>query len=545
MTVLAALLVALVLKPALILVGGAGLASALRRRSAVARHAVWTGAILATLLLPLLSLVLPRVSIAAPHAWVVEPGTAPRAFGPAPSLGDVEAMPAATAREARGLDAAGQAKRLGLALFALWALGVVLLGARRIGAEVRARAMLRRARPPSERLTRRLGDVSSALATGAFVELRVSDETASPAVAGSVNPVVLLPAAAEVWADADLTAVLVHELGHVARRDCLLNRLADLAGIVYWCNPLVRWGVRRMRVESERACDDRVVRTGSEPVRYAQLLLTVAHAHRNGAFDGPLTAMARPQELESRLLAVLDAQAPRDPLSPWTTAALAGLALVVAVPAAALSLHAAAPQTPALDAPEPDRLGDSLAVPASERIPQRAGDYRMPPGAARALDGPDSLLARRLAVALNKRPSDAGDLVRERAFWALSRARDGRVLEPLLESLRADDWREQAYAAWTLATARDPRAVVALVPLLEHPVWRLRAMVAYALRESGDPRAERVMARALTDPAWQVRTEAVAYFAALGGPDLSDRLRPRLEDRHVAVRQAAERALTR
>jgi beta-lactamase regulating signal transducer with metallopeptidase domain len=542
---LPALLVALILKPALILFGAAGLASALRRRSAAARHAVWTGAILATLLLPLLGLVLPRVRIAAPLAWVSAPETAPRQVGPAPSLGEIEPMPATTASEARALDVAGQTRRLGLAFFALWILGVVLLSARRIGAERRARAMLRRARPPSDGLTRRLSGLPAALPMRRPVEIRVSDETASPAVAGALRPVVLLPASAESWTDADLAAVLVHELGHVARRDCLLNLLADLAGILYWCNPLVRRGVRCMRVESERACDDRVVRTGSEPGRYAQLLLTVAHEHRSRAFDGPLTAMARPHELESRLLAVLDGRAARDPLSPWTTAALAGLALVVAVPAAALSLHAETPQAPVLDGPEPDRSGDSLASPASERIPQRAGDYRLPPGAARALDGPDSVLVRWLAGGLARMPSHDGDLVRERAYWALARARDGRLVEALLEALGADDWREQAYAAWALAAARDPRALPRLLPLLSHPVWRLRAMAAFALRASGDPRAERVMARALTDPAWQVRTEAVEYFAALGGSDLSDRLRPRLEDRHLAVRLAAERALTR
>ena len=69
-------------------------------------------------------------------------------------------------------------------------------------------------------------------------------------------------------------------------------------------------------------------------------------------------------------------------------------------------------------------------------------------------------------------------------------------------------------------------------------------MAAYAIRESRDRRAEAAMSTALTDPAWQVRVEAVEYFAALGGPALSARLRPRLDDRHVAVRRAAEAALS-
>ena len=544
MTFLAALLGALLLKPALILAGASGLAVALRRRAAAARHAVWIGGILATLLLPVMGLVLPRVRIAAPRAWVMEPGAASDGFVTAPltGAGGAPAMPGASAASEPGV---GRLELLGLAALGLWLLGVVLLGARRIDAEVRVRAMIRRARPPSERLIRRAEALSSTLGERPLVELRVSDETEAPAVAGAVRPVVILPSAAESWADADLTSVLVHELGHVARGDGLLNRLADLAGILYWCNPLVRWAVKRLRVESERACDDLVVGSGAEPERYAQLLLNAARAHRSRAFDGPLMAMARPHELESRLLAVLDPAAPREPLSPWAAAAFAGLALIVALPAAVLSLHAAAPQAAALVGPEPDRLGDSLALPGSERIPQRAGEYRMPSGAARVLEGPDSLLARQLATALDRPPSHEGDLVRERAYWALSRARDGRLVEPLLEALSADDWREQAYAAWALAVAADPRAVPPLLALLDHPVWRLRAMAAYALRAMADPRAERAMLAALADPAWQVRVEAVEYLAALGGPDLSDRLRPRLEDRHLAVRLVAERALTR
>lgn len=52
------------------------------------------------------------------------------------------------------------------------------------------------------------------------------------------------------------------------------------------------------------------------------------------------------------------------------------------------------------------------------------------------------------------------------------------------------------------------------------------------------------MNTALTDPAWQVRLEAVEYFTTLGGPDFTERIILRRNDRHVAVRLAAERALT-
>jgi HEAT repeat protein len=68
-------------------------------------------------------------------------------------------------------------------------------------------------------------------------------------------------------------------------------------------------------------------------------------------------------------------------------------------------------------------------------------------------------------------------------------------------------------------------------------------MTAFALRELAAPDAQAPMSRALSDPAWQVRLEAVEYFEQLEPPDLVQRLEPRLRDRHVAVRLAAEQAL--
>ena len=254
--------------------------------------------------------------------------------------------------------------------------------------------------------------------------------------------------------------------------------------------------------------------------------------------------MARPSELESRLLAVLDARVTRTPLPRWTAAALSSVGLLVALPAAALTLQAA-PFTAAVGtATEPDQRADSLAGQASERLPLQPDPYRVSPAARLALAGPDSILTSRMVAALAHTPQDEGDLVRERAAWTLSQARDGRLVDPLLEALGARDWRVQAYAAWALADARDPRAVPHLAPLVQHPVWRLRAMAAYALRELRDARSEDAMHAALTDAAWQVRLQAVEYFAALGGPGRSTRLRARLDDRHVAVRLAAERAIS-
>jgi hypothetical protein len=364
-------------------------------------------------------------------------------------------------------------------------------------------------------------------------------------VTGVFRPVLLLPASAPAWPRDRLSQVLIHECAHIGRRDCLLNLVADLAGIIYWCNPLVRSAVRRLRTESEHACDDLVIRSGAEPDEYAGLLLTLAHAARmEDGLPGAVTAMARPLELESRLLAVLDTRVARDPLPRWMPPALATLGLLLSLPAAALAVDRPSQNRSDLFAAEPDRRGDSLANPASERVPQLIDSAGLSRSAARALAGPDSALAGLLVRALARQPRGEEDLVRERAAWALSQSTGDHLVEPLLEALDSADWRVRAYAIWALAPARDPRATGRLVLMLGHPVWRLRAMAAHALRELADPAVREAMNPALTDPAWQVRVQAVEYFAQLDGADLSQLLRPRLTDRHMAVRHAAERALT-
>ncbi|HEV8150822.1 MAG TPA: M56 family metallopeptidase [Gemmatimonadales bacterium] len=519
-------LLAVGVRPALVL-GLAGVVAALlrRRRSAATRHAVWSGAILATLLLPPLSVILPPLRLP-----LRRPAPAPAQASVTPGRPRTPTSGAVPFETAAGLGNPDTRDRswLPFAVLLTWMAGVLWFGGRRLRADLASRRIVRR---------------SECRLSQGGARVRVSDELAVPAVAGLLEPVVLLPRSAESWPAADRSAALAHELGHCERRDYLLNFLADIARAIYWCNPLMWMAIVRMRTESERACDDLVLGRGVDPEAYAHLLLRVARiAGRSARLPLAATALARPRELEARLLAVLDDRLARTRPPRWVALGLAGLGLCAALPAAALTFGMPS-WTRQLAAPEPDRQSDVLASPASERLPGMPNDFPART-VLTALHGADSTLAVWLFEAQSRVPQDRGDLVRERAAWALSRITAGKLIEPLLASLESQDWREQAYAAWALAPVRDPRATPRLVALLSHPVWRLRAMAAHALAVAVDPRSEPAMTAALTDPAWQVRIEAVDYAAQLGGSARAERLRPRLSDRHIAVRLAAQTALT-
>ena len=121
------------------------------------------------------------------------------------------------------------------------------------------------------------------------------------------RPIILVPEDALDWSEAHRRVVLRHELAHVARGDALSQLVAGFVCALYWFHPLVWMVERRLRAECERACDDRVVSLGTPAADYAAHLLEVARSARSFGAPGFLSvAMARPSQLEGRLLAVLN-----------------------------------------------------------------------------------------------------------------------------------------------------------------------------------------------------------------------------------------------
>jgi protocatechuate 3,4-dioxygenase beta subunit len=164
---------------------------------------------------------------------------------------------------------------------------------------------------------------------------------------GSIRPVILLPAEAETWPIARCRDVLLHELAHVQRYDCLTQAIAQVACAAFWFNPLAWFAAARMRIERERACDDRVLGTGSRPSDYAVHLLAMVRELRSGrAAAIAAVAMARPSQLEGRLHAILDPHRHRRGVSRLgKVLASLGLASLL-LPLAAVRLQAQVAQQP-------------------------------------------------------------------------------------------------------------------------------------------------------------------------------------------------------
>ena len=142
-----------------------------------------------------------------------------------------------------------------------------------------------------------------------------SPRASMPMASGIFKPSVLMPEDANRWPLERLRIVLLHELAHVKRRDCLTHVIVQLACALYWFNPLAWIAARHVRTERERACDDLVLACGTRGPDYAEELLEIARVMRGGRYPallaGATLAMAHRSQLEGRLIAILDPKVPR------------------------------------------------------------------------------------------------------------------------------------------------------------------------------------------------------------------------------------------
>lgn len=329
----------LALKATVVLAMAWMLAILFRRRSAAWRHLIWTSAFGALLVLPLLSAVLPALPVRVPAPLLASEAIFQVTAGPP------VAVPTATNGPGHEtLPPAGRSSRPNWLLL-LWALGTALL-VTQLSVNWLNMLFVRRAAKPFPDLD--FSPWMRALRMRRPVELLQGRRGSMPMAFGLFRPVVFLPTDAAGWTLERRRVVILHELAHVQRGDLLLHLISRAALSLYWWNPLAWLAWREFLKERERAADDLVLNAGARPSDYAGHLLDIARALQvSPALGSAALAMARPSQLEGRLLAILDSganrQAPRR-----ISFALAGLLVLAAlVPFAALRAQDRAATLPA------------------------------------------------------------------------------------------------------------------------------------------------------------------------------------------------------
>ena len=355
------LLIDTALKGSLLIAAAAAASYFLRDRSAAARHAAWTAAVIGHLALPALSVLMPewKLPLIPSPSWI-QPSppvaTISRDEGQStktPSETDVSspvgtiAAPVPTVPVAQktsvleSLRAKAKAANVS-PLIALWVLGtfIVLLrlavGTWKVGrlAKQGDRVDDGEWLSLTQRLAKRL-EITRPLT------LLRGDRLAVPVTWGVVYPAVLLPPDSDEWPEERRRFVLVHEMAHVKRFDALTQLLAQFVIALFWFDPLIWLAAHRMRIEREHACDDYVLRDGTRPSLYAGELLEMVQSigtprRENAAPAFAALAMARRSEFEGRMLAILDSRQDRHMLGRSSAIAASVLLGLLIFPLAAL-----------------------------------------------------------------------------------------------------------------------------------------------------------------------------------------------------------------
>ena len=327
-------LISSTIKATLLLGLTAGIAYALRSRSASVRHQVWALGIVSSLALPLLTLLLPswHSSTLSKAASLLAP---PRAVAERNTL---QGLPSMMVDAVAGSSVSGQLVKL---ILLLWALGALFITLKLLGGLARLAWVSTRSRVvDKDDWTQSVLAVCRSLGLARPVRvLQSADVTAMPMTWGIVRPRILVPAGAMEWSADRRRAVLSHELAHIARHDWLVQICAELARSLYWFHPLVWFATASLRNESERACDDAVLNGGIDASDYANQLLDLARtlksAHRGWS---AALAIARPTNLERRFIAMLNPTLNRGGLSPGTRLLARIATLCLLLPLAALRL---------------------------------------------------------------------------------------------------------------------------------------------------------------------------------------------------------------
>jgi beta-lactamase regulating signal transducer with metallopeptidase domain len=165
--------------------------------------------------------------------------------------------PVAWATQLSGLDDVGISISrnlvVGIVLFGVWLFGAVFMLARLLVRMQRERRDARIADGQnSARVKQRL------LVHG--VPVRVSAMCEAPFVDGVLRPHISLPQGVDrLLSEAELDAVLIHEVIHARRRDNLIGLLHELALCGLWFHPLVWLTGFRLAMFRELSCDDSVI----------------------------------------------------------------------------------------------------------------------------------------------------------------------------------------------------------------------------------------------------------------------------------------------
>ena len=580
----------------------------LKNAAARYRHAWWIVALVACLIVPLLT------ATRFVPAWVSNVPASP------PSVTVPNVAKATIGSEAPGIDHIGSSRRKTVTtstnVVLILSLAYVLLIC---GKAIRLLRFWRRKERLRNSATRNgitpeielMAQRCRSLLNVKHATVTSSSEARVPYTLCTLRPLIVLPTAFCAAADdARLLSVLGHEMAHVKRKDFLINLLCELIALPIWFHPLTFLIKRHIDRTRELACDELVTKHVLGPKVYARSLLWAADVSRQYAsqafmlsiFDGKIleerivrlmrnnrhisSGAARVMmfaaisilcasalslsmfslELQTHARAAvtqtvevlnLPAPAMQDPVTP-----------AAAQPRAEAQLNAPAADERAISACKAGKEGDVTAIPTlismlgddtrtqlltcwdTGRWSPALQTFKHPsPGEQAALAL--ASMGRQAFMPLSQQLDSSNATVRRNAAWAIGELTNMRPGEragavPQLINLLGDSdpWVRMA-AARALGEVRDERALARLVATLADDNWRVRELAVWALSEMKDDRAVTALCSVLlSDARVEVRRGAAEALGEIASAAALPSLKQALNDAEPTVSAKAAWAIS-
>ena len=372
----------------------------LRQASAAVRHTVWSGALLAVLALIFVNGSMPKLTrpalatqeTASSFSIPVSSSTQQTIPGSLPEVSAQPAihstLPAADNTQLQNaLGPAASLPRTGIHWNAIWLTGALVMLVRLALLQFRLHSFSRQCNIITEGLLfDLLQQCRAELNCTQPVTLLTTDQRSLPMTWGVRHPSILLPREAQNWTEQEVRSALLHELAHVARRDCLWQLLVQLTHACYWFHPLVWFASRKLYLEREHACDDIVLQHGTRASDYADQLLQVVSAFRSSrSLKLATVSLAAESGFSRRLKSILQETRDRRPVSFRTRLVLTFTFVALTGLLAGIPIAFAAPVQGQKSSPKPPQVesrAESLVPPMQTKAKTASPAKSVPEGPA-------------------------------------------------------------------------------------------------------------------------------------------------------------------
>jgi len=151
-----------------------------------------------------------------------------------------------------------------------------------------------------------LEEVKEEFSVTRTIQVFASDKVHSPILIGLIRPRLLIPMKVlYALSEDELRYIFLHELAHYKQKDLIIKLFSNLLCCIYWFNPVVLFGIKRMNTDCEISCDANALNviTDDEHKDYGLTLIKVITSQKRHVFTTSLS-FGNKKYIKRRLLMI-------------------------------------------------------------------------------------------------------------------------------------------------------------------------------------------------------------------------------------------------